>query len=166
MADDHRRASILAAEHLALLGEGVGVSIASRDANHLPDLVRAVGHRVERSGELTVFVSRIDGAGVLENLRANAAIAVVFSQPSTHRTLQVKANRVTISNAGEADLPVVERCREAMAADLARIGFPREFTLRLLSFDPAQLVAVRFRPESAFDQTPGPRAGTPLPQAR
>ncbi len=165
MVDARRRTSILAAPQLALLREGVGVSIASRDADHLPDLVRGVGHRVERSGQLTVFVSRVDGAGVLANLLANGAIAVVFSQPSTHRTLQVKANRVTISDARKADLATVERCREAMARELVLMGFPHELMRRLLSFDPAQLAAVRLLPESAFDQTPGPRAGTPLLRA-
>lgn len=153
---------MLSAEHLALLGQGVGVSVASRDAGHVPNLVRAVGHRVERSGEVTVFLSRTDGRGVLEDLRANGAIAVVFSQPSTAQTLQLKACRVAIADACAADLDTVARCRDAMSAELVGAGFTREFAQHLLEAAPADIVAVRFMPESAFDQTPGPKAGTRL----
>lgn len=162
MPDDARRPLRLSAEHLALLEQGVGVSVASRDAQCLPDLVRAVGHRIEPSGEVAVFLSGTDGAGVLENLRANGAIAVVFSQPTTHRTLQLKAGRVAISAASAADFRTVERCRAAMASELARAGFGGAFARQLLHLEPEHLVAVRFVPETAFDQTPGPKAGAPL----
>lgn len=162
MADDTRRPILLSAEHLALLKQGVGVSVASRDAGNLPNLVRAVGHRVEPSGEVTVILSGTDGGGVLANLRANGAVAVVFSQPSTHRTLQVKANRVVIEEARPADLETVAQCREAMAAELTAIGFSGEFARQLLDAEHRDLVAVSFLPESAFDQTPGPKAGAPL----
>lgn len=165
MSDPAHRPLQLAAEQLALLARGVGVSVASRDADHLPDLVRAVGHRVEPSGEIAVILSRADGAGVLENLRANGAIAVVFSQPSTHRTLQLKATRVTIAAAAAADLDTVAHCCEAMIAELVGLGYEREFGQRLLAWEPDQLVALRFVPESAFDQTPGPKAGSAVAAA-
>lgn len=157
---------LLFAEHLELLGRGVGVSIASRDASNVPNLVRAIGHRVESSGEVTVFLSRIDGGGVLEDLRANGAIAVVFSQPSTARTLQLKGRGVAIADACAADLATVAACRDAMSAELVGVGFAREFARRLLDAAPADIVAVRFMPESAFDQTPGPKAGAPLAGGR
>lgn len=165
MPDQAHRPLQLAAEQLALLARGVGVSVASRDVSHLPDLVRAVGHRVEPSGEIVVFLSRIDGAGVLANLRANGAVAVVFSQPSTHRTLQLKATRVVIDAVGGADFDTVARCREAMIAELVGLGYAREVGQRLLACEPDELVALRFVPESAFDQTPGPKAGAPVAPA-
>jgi hypothetical protein len=153
---------LLSAEDLALLNQGLSVSVASRDARNIPNMVRAVGHRVERSGEVTVFLSRVDGRGVLEDLRDNGAIAVVFSQPSTARTVQLKGTGVAIATASAADFAAVARCREALAADLANAGFSREFALRLLDAPDEYIVAVRFLPRSAFDQTPGPRAGAPL----
>lgn len=162
MPDDARRPFVLGPQDLALLQRGCGVSIASRDADHLPDLVRGVGQRVEPGGEITVFVSRVDGAGVLENLRDNGAIAVVFSQPSTHRTVQMKAIGVAIAPANAADLETVERCCAAMAAELTSVGYGTVFAHQLLACQPEDVVAVRFVPECAFDQTPGPRAGAPL----
>lgn len=162
MPDPTRPPIALAPEDLALLQRGCGVSVASRDAHHFPDLVRAVGHRLEPGGEITVFLSRSDGASVLANLRENGAIAVVFSHPPSHRTLQMKAGRVAIAPATPADFETVERCRAAMSAELEAIGYGREFARQLLACDPAELVAVRFAPECAFDQTPGPKAGAPL----
>ncbi len=153
---------LLSAEDLALLNQGLSVSVASRDAGHMPNMVRAVGHRVESSGEVTVFLSRVDGRAVLEDLRDNGAIAVVFSQPSTSRTVQLKGDGVAIATASAGDLAAVAGCREATAAELAVVGFSREFALRLLDAPAEDIVAVRFLPRSAFDQTPGPRAGAPL----
>lgn len=162
MTDDTRRPIPLADEHLALLRSGVGVSIASRSHDHLPNLMRAIGHRLEPSGEITVFVSRADAAGVLDDLRANGAIAVVFSQPTTNRTLQMKGALVTIAAASDADLRAALSCREATAAELQAVGFGSDFARHLLDFLPEDLVAVRFAPEAAFDQTPGPKAGAQL----
>lgn len=162
MPDPTRPAPLLAPEVVALLQRGCGVSIGSRDANLVPDLVRGVGQRVEPDGEITVFLSRIDGARVLANLRDNGAIAVVFSQPSTHFTLQVKARRVAIGEVTPVDIETVERCRAAMSAELAAIGYAPGMAQRLLACEPGDLVGLRFRPESAFDQTPGPKAGMPL----
>jgi len=162
MPDDPRPRFVLAPQDLAFLQRGCGVSIASRDAEHLPNLVRGVGHRVEPGGEITVFASRVDGAGVLENLRDNGAIAVVFSQPSTHRTVQMKGDGVAVAPATAADLETVERCCAAMAAELTSVGYGTVFAHQLLACEPQDVVAVRFVPECAFDQTPGPRAGAPL----
>lgn len=158
--------SLLSPEHLALIESGVGVSIASRDGGMLPNLVRALAGRVEPSGELTVFLSGSDGAGVLADLRANGEIAVVFSRPATHRTLQLKGHGVTIARARPADAVLVRQRTEAMVAELESLGYDGRFARVLLSFEPGDLVAVRFRPESAFDQTPGPRAGAALGGAR
>lgn len=144
---------------LALLDLGIGVSVASRDANGLPDLVRALGATRDASGTITVYVSGRDARHVLDNLRGNGAIAVVFSQPTTHRTVQVKASQVTIEAGRDADAAIAHQRIRAMAGELERHGYERGFTERMLSFDPADLTLVRLRPEEIFDQTPGPQAG-------
>ncbi|MCD6680562.1 MAG: pyridoxamine 5'-phosphate oxidase family protein [Burkholderiaceae bacterium] len=149
----------VAHDPLALLDLGIGVSIASRDANGLPDLVRALGATRNASGTITVYVSGRDARDVLDNLRRNGAIAVVFSQPTTHRTVQVKADAVSIEAATDADVVLAQQRIRAMAAELERHGYERGFTERMLSFDPADLTLVRLRPEEIFDQTPGPQAG-------
>ncbi len=150
------------ADPLALLDRGVGVSIASRDANRLPDLVRALGATRDESGVITVYVSGRDARHVLDDLRSNGAIAVVFSQPTSHRTVQVKAGRVEIVSGREADVAVARERIAAMAQELERAGYDRAFATRMLSFVPEELVLVRLRPEQVFDQTPGPHAGRAL----
>ena len=154
--------SLLDPEHLALIDGGVGVSIASRDHALLPNLMRALGGRVEPSGELSVLLSAIDGASVLADVRASDTIAVVFSQPSTHRTLQLKGRGISIEGASPSDVALVQRRIDAMVDELEAVGLSGRFARELLSFERDDLLVVRFRPDSAFDQTPGPRAGVAL----
>jgi hypothetical protein len=45
-----------------------------------------------------------------------------------------------------------------------RLGYPESFVRALFAPGPGEIVAVRFRPVSAFAQTPGPRAGARLGQ--
>jgi hypothetical protein len=48
------------------------------------------------------------------------------------------------------------------------VGYGPQFAAAMLSAPLDDVVAVQFTPESAYDQTPGPRAGAPLdaPKAR
>jgi hypothetical protein len=84
---------------------------------------------------------------------------VVFSQPSSHRTLQVKTGRVAVRPMVEADRPVLDRYRIAMEAELITVGVEPPFTRAMLAYTLDDGVALEFAPEEAFDQTPGSRAG-------
>jgi hypothetical protein len=50
----------------------------------------------------------------------------------------------------------------AMEREIQLVGFAPPLTRAMLAHRLEDVVAVRFTPEQAFDQTPGPRAGTPL----
>jgi len=108
--------TLLDPEHLALIDGGAGVSVASRDRALLPNLVRALGGRVEPSGEISVFLSGTDGASVLADLHASDTIAVVSSQPSTHRTLQLKGRGVSIAAASRSRMASRRQCMPARTA--------------------------------------------------
>jgi hypothetical protein len=152
---------------VAMMARGVSVIVAARDAGLRPSLMRAVGSRVEADGrDITVYLSRPQSRQLLEDLAANGHIAVVFSEPSTHRTVQLKASRVDMRGAGEADAAVLERYLRSMENEIRQVGFAPPLTRAMLAHRLQDVVAVRFTPEQAFDQTPGPRAGTPLEGAR
>jgi adenylate cyclase len=152
---------MLLSEYRALIEDGVGVSLAC--CRHgWPDLVRAIGGRVERDGHVAVFVSGHDAASMLASMQPGDPLAVVFSKPSTHRTLQVKGPLVDIRAAEDDDVRLAGLRAAGMVADLVSIGFGEAFGQGLLAFEREALVVLRLRPEFLFDQTPGPQAGAAI----
>lgn len=157
-------ASLLAPEHIAMVDKGVSTIVASRDAALRPSLMRAVGSRITPDGsEITVYLARSQSRQLLQDLAATGQIAVVFSEPNTHRTLQVKASGVTGRAADESDLPALQRYRESMEWEICSIGHAAALVQAMLAFQLEDLVAISFSPSAAFDQTPGPKAGRALP---
>lgn len=153
----------LPAELLAMIARGVSVIVGSRDAQLRPSVMRAVGSRAgPAAGEITVYLSRPQSRQLLQDLAANGRIAVVFSQPSTHRSLQVKGSDARLRSAGPEDEPLLAQYVASMEREIALAGYAPELARAMLAASLDEVVAVSFRPEQAFDQTPGPRAGTPL----
>ena len=147
----------------ALLARPVSAHVASRDAALRPHLTRAMGFRLALDGrELTVFVAASAGARLLADLRANGQIAVVFSEPTTNRTLQVKGGDAAFARATAEDLRAMQAYWQAFAGEIGTLGFEPRVARTLFDFALDDIVGVRFTPRAGFDQTPGPRAGAAL----
>lgn len=146
---------------LASLLEGlVAVHVATRDAALVPDEVMAVAALLEPDGRsLTVHLPDATSATALANLRDNGEIAVVLSQPLTHRTVQLKGRVETLRAAREEEREAVERFAAAFDAEVAAIGLPPA-ALRRRNRWPC--TAATFVVREGYEQTPGPRAGEPL----
>jgi hypothetical protein len=156
------RAQPLDAVHAAFIQGPVSVIVASRNAGLVPDVVRGCGCRVSRDRrQVTVLIEPGRTSSLLDDIAANGLIAVVFSQPSTHRTIQLKGTDARIVAVTAADRAAASRHREAWSSDLAGIGYSLEFATALHGGAGA-LTAIRFTPAAAFQQTPGPGAGRPL----
>jgi Pyridoxamine 5'-phosphate oxidase len=154
---------ILTDDVLAFLQRRVMVSVASRNANHVPSAVRCVGFRVhEASQRITVFVVARQAERVLADIRATGLVAVVFSEPHTHRTVQLKGARAIVGPLEEGDWPTIGAYSDLAVAELGPLGYAEVWIRKLFECTPAQALAVRFVPSSAFAQTPGPRAGARL----
>jgi hypothetical protein len=157
--------TLLSAEHIALIHSGVSTIVASRDAAHRPSLMRAVGSSITPDGSrISVYLNRTACDQLLADLQATGHIAVVFSEPSTHRTVQVKASRVQLRAIMATDTELLQRYLRAMEGQLQQIGFGPQYTRTMLSHAADEVVVVSFSPEQAYDQTPGPRAGASLTQ--
>ena len=155
--------SALPPDFAALMARGVSVIVASRDQALRPSIMRAVGSRVDAGGEdITVYLSRPQSRQLLEDIAATGHVAGVFSEPATHRTVQVKASRVQVRSADPEDAAVLAGYLRSMEHEIGRVGIPAPFTRAMLAQRLEDVVAVRFTPEQAFDQTPGPRAGAAL----
>jgi hypothetical protein len=150
---------------LAMMARGVSVIVASRDQAMRPSLMRAVGSRIGAGQEITVFLARRQSRQVIQDIAATGHLAVVFSEPATHRTVQVKSSRARIRNAAPEDRATLENYLRSMEHEIGRIGIPVQLTRAMLAHELEDVVAISFVAEQAFDQTPGPRAGARLGSA-
>lgn len=151
---------MLTDDHAAFLQGRISITAASRDARRLPSVVRAAGCRVDRAaGQVTLLLATRQCGQLLADIAATGALAVVFSEPSTHRTLQFKGSdaRATALQPGDHDL--VAAHRQAFVDEIVPLGYTRELALTVHSVPQDELCAVTFSVDAVFEQTPGPRAG-------
>ncbi|MBK8725896.1 MAG: pyridoxamine 5'-phosphate oxidase family protein [Holophagaceae bacterium] len=149
---------------VAFLHGGLALYVASRGRDNLPGMSRALAcHFTPDQRRLTVVLARSQSAQVLADIRANGAIALVASEPSTHRSLQVKGTDAVVQE-GTAlgEVPRVNAHREGFVAETVPLGYPERLIRALLDCADEDLAAVTFTPTEGFVQTPGLSAGDPL----
>jgi hypothetical protein len=150
-------------EHADLIAGGVSIIVAGRDAGNETTVVRAVGCRMAEDGRrITVFLSAAQSGALLADVRANGHVAVVFSEPTTHRAIQLKGIDAAVVPLAADDPYLLAAYRGRLAARVAPLGFSEMFVRTLLNVVPGDVVAIAFTPSDAFSQTPGPKAGSPL----
>jgi len=146
-----------------LLTGGISINLASRGPGNEPNLTRALGCQVSPDRRrLTVFLLASQAPELVRDVRANGALAVVFSQPSTHHAWQFKGTDAAVAAALPGDPDLVAEYQRVFAAEVAPLGFPQPMIRTLLAFQPEDLLRITFTPTSAFRQTPGQDAGAPL----
>lgn len=163
MAGDDARPVPIDDALLALMHAGVSIIVASRDAELRPHLMRALACRVSADRRrVTLLMARRGSRALLDALAACGAIAVVFSQPSTHRTAQLKGRDATIGAAEPGDVALADAHAERFAAEIGRLGFAAPLAYAVLDRGDDEMVAVTFTPTAGYEQTPGPGAGRAL----
>ena len=155
--------SLVDAAQAAFLQGGVSISAASCGAQPFPSICRVLACVVaDDRCRLTVMVARPCAQQLLEDIAHGGRLAVVFSQPSTNRTLQVKGDRACIGMPDACQLEAVRRHADAFVEEVRPLGFPAPLVRSLLHCADDDVVAISFTPTAAYDQSPGPRAGAPL----
>lgn len=112
---------------------------------------------------MRVFLQRRGNDSILRAIDAGAPVAVTFSQPETHRSIQLKAVEARLAPLMAEDEPELARQAAAMRDELVSVGYPVTFASLYCAYDRHDLVAIVFVPAQAFVQTPGPDAGSALP---
>ncbi len=167
MGDPDGSTTLIDADHAAFMQGGVSVIVASRNPSLVADVVRGCGCRVSRDRRrVTVLVEPGRASELLEDIRLTGTIAVVFSRPSTHRTIQLKGIDAEIVPVTAADRRMAERHLGAWVQELVSIGYTAEFAAAVRGRAEQGLAAIAFTPVAAFQQTPGPAAGERLGAAR
>lgn len=149
--------------HAPFLREGKSINVGSSNGAGRPSLVRALGAKVSvEAGTVTLFLHRPQASDLLTDLAAHGRLAVVFSDPPTHRTLQLKGSDAREVPPRPEDVAQALEYIESFARVLAPLGFTPAFVRTVQTFEPEDLATVVFTPQAAFDQTPGPQAGAVL----
>ena len=155
---------LLDAELVAFMQSGLSIIAASRDAGGAPSVARVHGCRVSADRrQVTIFVARGQAGTLLDDVERCGALAVVFSYPPTHRTIQLKCNSARVRPPAPGETDHVPDYVEAFTAGVLPFGHEPRQMATLFAFTEGDLVAIDFVPESAFVQTPGPKAGAPMP---
>jgi len=151
-------------DHAAFIQRGISIIAASGDAANVPSLDRALGCKVSPDRRsVTIFLTTASADRLLADVKRCGRIAVVFSEPPTHRTIQLKGDDAAIVPLAATDREIVKAHAEAMVEAVASIGNPAGIARAVMTCPASdQLVAVAFTPTAAFVQTPGPRAGARL----
>lgn len=148
----------------AFLRVGTSVSVAAVAAGNRPVVGRGLGWRLETDGRtVTVWLDDAANEALVDAVAASGRVAVVLTQPTTHRSIQLKGGDARVAPAMPDAAALVDHHIADFARELAAIGYAEPFTRALCAHDPTDLVAVSFTPDARFDQTPGPQAGEPLP---
>ncbi len=153
---------MLEKEHAAFIQGGVSVNLASCDASGLGSMIRALGCKVLDDGRVAIFLNRTPCRDLLANIASSGRVASNFSQPSTHRTLQLKGWDAEITAVAPADLERISRRTDQFILEVVPLGVSEAIVRTIYACDPDDLAAVVFTPCAVFTQTPGPRAGEPL----
>jgi hypothetical protein len=150
-------------ELAAFMQGGISLNLASRSLGMMPSVARALGCRVtDGCRSVRILVSQQQAAQVLADVRETGMLAVVVSEPSSHRTYQLKGGGARIEAPGSEDLMAVHGYRVSFPAHLEKLGYPPLMIRTFLSCPDEDVVAVVFSPEAVFSQTPGSNAGCEL----
>lgn len=156
----------ISAELRAFLESGVSVVVGTRDSTFIPEAVRAWGPRVGRDRRSVSLCFALATSGkTLDNLRNNGCVAATFALPTDYKAIQLKGRCVRSARPSRQDLAAVERHRNSFLASSEKIGVPNRFIEGLWQrelIESAVMVKICFVAEQAFDQTPGPDAGSLL----
>ena len=151
---------------LEFLQHRLMVSAASRNAYHVPSIARGIGFLVDGRRRLSVFMCSTYAGPLLADVQATGLVAVVFSEPHTHRTLQLKGRDARVAPLQPRERAWLPVYADQVVDELAPLGYAEQMLRTAVQADPADVLAIRFTPDSAFAQTPGPRAGARLEGAR
>lgn len=163
MSPHTEAASLVSLDLVDFLAGPVSIKVGSCSLGHLPSVAQAFACKVSQGRqEVIIFLSESRSATVLRDLRAGGAIAVTFSRPATHRTIQLKAKAARLEPLQPGDQELIDLHGRRTAAELVSLGYPPPFSEALMTLGTRDAIRVCVTPELAFDQTPGVEAGRPM----
>ena len=155
--------SVLDPAQALFLAGPVAINAASRSPALVPSVARAYGCRVGADRRtVTLFLAEARAGAMLRDLEEGGPIAAIFSRPKTHVSLQLKGERAEILPVTAADRQLMLAYSATFATEIMALGYAADFAQAMVRGCGEAAVGVRFIVGTAFEQTPGPRAGERL----
>ena len=134
--------------------------VATRNESFRPFQVSAIGAIVHPDREtVTFFVPESRSERILNDLQSNGRVALAFGIV-THEAYQAKGSYLSSRPAEAKEQALQEICRAKILSSFIQAGYPEQIIRPYIlgtAYQPA--VAITFRVEEVFLQTPGPDAG-------
>jgi hypothetical protein len=140
---------------------GVSIRLGSCNAAGRPGICRALAAGLEPDGRVIVIVAAQTASEVLQAIGDTRQVSAVFAQPQSNRSLHLKGNDAQVGRFEPAYEVMLRERSDAFFREVAPFGFTREQLMRTWFGVPADgLRTVRFCIAGAWNQTPGPGAGS------
>ena len=153
---------VLTSDMVQLLAAGVAHQVGACTNGGRPVVCRGLAAEVEPDGRLVVVIAADSGFEVLDAIRENGRVALNVTLPESFRSMSLLGSDAEVGAGGTAFRPLVTARHMAFRAQLDRFGFPHAYTDAWYTAVDELLMAIRFTPTSARNQTPGPGAGSVL----
>lgn len=153
---------LLPDEILEFIQSGVSVIVGVVGADGRAQAGRALATRVESDGAFRLMYPADGNAAITASAQSGGPIAVTFSAPLSHRTIQLKAGSSRAEQLDPEDRISVEHQIDAFAAILRVLGFPPPLVKSFCNNRSKSISVLSFVPQAAYEQTPGPGAGREL----
>lgn len=135
----------------------------TRDERLRPTHTFAIGAIVHPDREtVTFFVPESRSEKLLQHLNSNGRVAFALGLV-THEAYQLKGSYVSSRPTDAKDQAIQEIYRSKLLSSMLQAGYPSQLSQSLvLGFEYKPGIAISFRVEEIFLQTPGPEAGKKL----
>lgn len=152
-------AALLSDEISTFLQSGLSIIIGVVGPDGRARTGRALAVRVVGRDHLRILYPNAGNAAVTATAVSGGPIAITFSAPMSHRTLQVKATSCQGDEIEPEDRVAAQDQSDAFAGILSALGYPPDFAQAISDYRSSTLCALSLNVDSAFEQTPGPGAG-------
>jgi hypothetical protein len=153
---------LLPDEVLDFIQSGVSVIVGVVGPDGRAKAGRGLAARVVAGGAIRLMYPAEGNEAITTSAQSGGPIAVTFSAPISHRTLQLKAGASQIEQLGPEDWISLGAQMDAFAGVLRAIGFPPPFVQSFCDNRSASICVLSLVPQAAYEQTPGPGAGREL----
>jgi hypothetical protein len=143
----------------SFLDSGVSMVGASANDELSPEAFRMWGASLSHDGVLRALVSS-DAGQTFEHSREGTLLCMTFADVLNLRSIQVKGRSIGAAEPpGPADLACMERYQEVLYPKARLNGTPDPL---LEGIRPRSVFVISIVVDEAYDQTPGPSAGSRL----
>jgi len=155
-------AGVLTPELVEFCQSGLSVVLGVSTVSGQPIVGLGLACRIAPDGRMRIFLREPANVPLLAALAGGSGIALTFSEPRTHRSIQVKADRARRVEIEPDDLALVAGQVAIFERELVFINYTPRFAACYCAYRDEEVVALELSPRQAFVQTPGPGAGEQL----